>query len=116
MTAYFGTYIGNADHELPDETRSLMIGMLREAHYDLRKSPDRREYRSAKSWIEAEGEEYLFSFWNVCYFLGLNQEETKQRLHEGKRYVYDGNRLARIKEPRRKNIVSVINDLLQEKD
>ena len=57
--------------------KRLMLAILEDAIWCLKKS---KLKQAAWEWIEAEREEFVFSFENICDELGFNPEYLRKRL------------------------------------
>jgi hypothetical protein len=70
----------------PTPEKSLAIGVLKQAAYDLRryrtatKAADREVYLDAHSWITAYDSSWPYSFMNVCKLLDLCPEVVRAEL------------------------------------
>ena len=70
----------------PTPERSLAVGVLKQAAYDLRryqtatKGADREVYLDAHSWITAYDSTWPYSFMNVCKLLDLCPEVVRDEL------------------------------------
>jgi hypothetical protein len=75
-----------AEPTLPTPEKSLAVGVLKQAAYDLRryrtatKGADREVYLDAHSWITAYDSSWPYSFMNVCKLLGLCPEMVRADL------------------------------------
>jgi hypothetical protein len=96
LAAFLNTGSGNAQSahfvtlpaEPPPPTpeKSLAVGVLKQAAYDLRryrtatKGADREVYLDAHSWITAYDSSWPYSFMNVCKLLDLCPEMVREDL------------------------------------
>jgi hypothetical protein len=96
LAAFLNTESGNAQSahfvtppaEPPPPTpeKSLAVGVLKQAAYDLRryrtatKGADREVYLDAHSWITAYDSSWPYSFMNVCKLLDLCPEVVRTEL------------------------------------
>ena len=70
----------------PTPEKSLAVGVLKQAAYDLRryrtatKGADREVYLDAHSWITAYDSSWPYSFMNVCKLLDLCPEVVRAEL------------------------------------
>ena len=77
--------IGGLSRQLEGEKR-LMIAILKDAFECLdkyrgaRNSSGRSHYESALEWVQDKGTEWLFSFTNICDFLGFDPDYLRQVL------------------------------------
>jgi hypothetical protein len=66
---------------------ALIAAILEDAIHDYRKYRGARDnagkerFREAEEWLMHDGNEWIFSFGNVCEFLGLDPEYVRRGLH-----------------------------------
>ena len=76
---------GGLSRQLEWEKR-LMIAILKDAvecldkYRGARNSSGRSHYESALEWVDDKGTEWLFSFTNICDFLGFDPDYLRQVL------------------------------------
>jgi hypothetical protein len=96
LAAFLNTESGNArsahfvtppaEPPPPTPEKSLAVGVLKQAAYDLRryrtatKGADREVYLDAHSWITAYDSSWPYSFMNVCKLLDLCPEVVRAEL------------------------------------
>ena len=44
----------------------------------------RREYRAAERWLFSRDRDWIFSFENICYHLGVDPDFARQRIRAGR--------------------------------
>jgi len=66
---------------------ALSAAILEDAIHDYRKyrgardSAGKERFREAAEWLMHDGDAWIFSFANVCEFLGLDPEYVRRGLH-----------------------------------
>ena len=74
--------------EYLDPETALIAAILEDAIHDYRKyryardAAGKERFREAEEWIMHEGNAWIFSFDNVCEFLGLDPEYVRRGLCE----------------------------------
>jgi hypothetical protein len=82
---YFATF-RRGEHLEPE--KALLMAILEDAVHCYRKyraardRAGRERFREAEQWIMEEGDDWLFSFENVCELLGLNPQYIRRGLRE----------------------------------
>jgi hypothetical protein len=67
---------------------ALIAAILEDAIHDYRKfrrardASGKQRFREAEEWLMREGNAWIFSFGNVCEFLGLDPEYVRRGLRE----------------------------------
>jgi hypothetical protein len=67
---------------------ALIAAILEDAIHDYHKyrrardAAGKERFREAEEWLMHEGNEWIFSFGNVCEFLGLDPEYVRRELRE----------------------------------
>jgi hypothetical protein len=80
---FYGT--SGLSRQLEGEKR-LMIAILKDAvecldkYRTARNSAGRSHYQSALEWVQDKGTEWLFSFANICDFLGFDADYLREVL------------------------------------
>jgi len=70
---------------------ALIAAILEDAIHDYRKyccardAAGKERFREAEEWLMREGNGWIFSFNNVCEFLGLHPEYVRRGLREAER-------------------------------
>jgi hypothetical protein len=70
---------------------ALIAAILEDAIHDYRKyccardAAGKERFREAEEWLMREGNGWIFSFNNVCEFLGLDPEYVRRGLREAER-------------------------------
>jgi hypothetical protein len=78
--------------EYLEPEKALIAAILEDAIHEYHKYRDARDaagkerFREAEEWIMHEGDEWIFSFDNVCEFLGLDPEYLRRGLLEMDRH------------------------------
>jgi len=78
--------------EYLEPEKALIAAILEDAIHEYHKYRDARDsagkerFREAEEWITHEGNEWIFSFDNVCEFLGLDPEYLRRGLREMDRH------------------------------
>jgi hypothetical protein len=78
--------------EYLEPEKALIAAILEDAIHEYHKYRDTRDaagkerFREAEEWIMHEGDEWIFSFDNVCEFLGLDPEYLRRGLLETDRH------------------------------
>jgi hypothetical protein len=78
--------------EYLEPEKALIAAILEDAIHEYHKYRDARDaagkerFREAEEWITHEGNEWIFSFDNVCEFLGLDPEYLRRGLREMERH------------------------------
>jgi hypothetical protein len=86
VTEQFFATLRRSEHLEPE--KNLLIAILQDAIHDYRKycrarDPEGKEhFREAHNWIMADGDNWIFSFNNICEFLGLGPDYIRRGLHE----------------------------------
>jgi hypothetical protein len=82
---YFATF-RRSEHLEPE--RALLMAILEDAIHCYRKyraardRAGRERFREAAQWIMEEGDDWLFSFANVCALLGLDPQYIRRGVRE----------------------------------
>ena len=82
---YFATF-RRAEHLEPE--KALLMAILEDAIHCYRKysaardHAGRERFREAEQWIMEEGDDWLFSFENVCELLGLDPQFIRRGVRE----------------------------------
>jgi len=77
-----------SEHLEPE--RTLIAAILQDAVHEYRKyrrahdSKGKKRFREAEKWITHKGSNWIFSFDNVCEFLGLAPEYVRREVLETK--------------------------------
>jgi len=77
--------------EYYEPEKALIVAILEDAIHDYQKyrrardAAGKERFREAEEWIMHRGKEWIFSFDNVCEFLGLDPEYLRRGLRELKR-------------------------------
>ena len=75
---------------------ALIAAILEDAIHDYRKyccardAAGKERFREAEEWLMREGNGWIFSFSNVCEFLGLHPEYVRRGLRDTDRSRSDG--------------------------
>ena len=86
VTEQFFATLRRSEHLEPE--KSLLIAILQDAIHDYRKYCRARDlegkehFREAQKWIMAGGNNWIFSFNNICELLGLDPDYVRRGLHE----------------------------------
>lgn len=82
---YFATF-RRSEHLEPE--MALLVAILEDAIHCYRKyraardRAGREQFREAEKWIMEEGDDWLFSFANVCELLGLDPQYIRRGVRE----------------------------------
>ncbi len=82
---YFATF-QRSEHLEPE--KALLMAILEDAIHCYRKDraardrAGRERFREAEQWIMEEGDDWLFSFHNVCELLGLDPQFLRRGVRE----------------------------------
>lgn len=82
---YFATF-RRSEHLEPE--KALLMAILEDAVHCYRKyraardRSGRERFREAEQWIMGEGDDWLFSFNNICELLGLNPQFVRRGIRE----------------------------------
>jgi len=77
--------------EYYEPEKALIVAILEDAIHDYQKyrrardAAGKEQFREAEEWIMHRGKEWIFSFDNVCEFLGLDPECVRRGLRALKR-------------------------------
>lgn len=86
VTEQFLATVRRSEHLEPE--KDLLIAILQDAIYDYRKYRRARDpegkghFREAQKWIMAGGNNWIFSFNNICELLGLDPDYIRRGLRE----------------------------------
>jgi len=90
MTQQYADTFRRSEHLDPE--KALVAAILNDAIQEYRKysgGQDRngkKRFREAEEWIMHDGNDWIFSFDNVCHFLGLDPDYVRRglRIRKGK--------------------------------
>lgn len=86
VTEQFFATLRRSEHLEPE--KNLLIAILQDAIHDYRKYCRARDpegkghFREAQKWIMAGGNNWIFSFNNICELLGLDPDYIRRGLNE----------------------------------
>lgn len=95
----FDYYFNNYRNQDIEPEKQLMYSVLIYAVIDYLSTNRKSFYRDARKWFYNDEEtDYIYSFHNICFMLGVNPKQFRTKLKRMKRskvkFALDGKRIA----------------------